>query len=256
MDHRSVSDARVVRVAGSGEIRAEDVLAVEEPLEIQARAAGQAEWTSVTVTMRTPGQDLELAAGFLSSEGIVRSRTDIAELAHWGPFRGEARVRNIVRVSLSPSARFDPASLRRNFYATSSCGVCGKASLEALDAMRPTGARSGPFLIASDLLYALPARLRERQAVFDCTGGLHAAALFDGSGEIQALREDVGRHNALDKLVGYALLSGMDLTSSGILVSGRTGFELVQKALMAGAPLLAAVGARRAWQSNWRLRSG
>ena len=241
MDHRSVFDASVVRVAGSGETRAEDVLAVEEPLEIQVRMPGKAEWTSVSVTMRTPGQDLELAVGFLFSEGVLRSRADIADMTHWGPFSGEPRVRNIVRVSLGPAACFDAARLQRNFYATSSCGVCGKASLEAIDAMRPAGAPSGAFRIASDVLYALPARLREQQAVFDCTGGLHAAALFDRSGEILALREDVGRHNALDKLTGHALLETLDLTASGILVSGRVGFELVQKALMAGVPLLAAV---------------
>jgi FdhD protein len=244
MDHRSVLDTSVVRLHGTASSDADDVLAVEEPLAIQVRREGDGEWTSLSVTMRTPGNDDELAAGFILGEAIVRQRSDIVSVESWGPLTGELRVRNIVRVVLADATAFDACQLRRNFYTTSSCGVCGKASLEAIDAMRPPQALDDREMrLDAEGLHQWPARLRERQEVFGSTGGLHAAALFTSSGECLTVREDVGRHNATDKLTGHALLNQIEVRDKAILVSGRASFELVQKALMAGVPVLAAVGA-------------
>ena len=243
MDPRSVFEVDIVKLDGAAAAPAEDILVVEEPLEIQVRAPGDAEWTSLSVTMRTPGNDDELATGFLLGESVIRSRQDIASVESWGPFSGEVRVRNVVRVALAESARFDARLLRRNFYTTSSCGICGKASLEAIDAMRPRAVAGTELRVAAETLHALPAKLRGTQAVFGCTGGLHAAGLFTPAGECVAVREDVGRHNAMDKLTGHALLAEIDVADKAILVSGRASFELVQKALMAGVSVLAAVGA-------------
>jgi FdhD protein len=243
MNHRGVFDTTVIKLEGSSASTADDVVAVEEPLEIQVRRGEDHEWISLSVTMRTPGHDAELAAGFLLGESVIRDSRDIEAMEPWGPLTGELRVRNIVRVTLAPTARFDASRLRRNFYTTSSCGVCGKASLEAIDAMRPPPLEQREFHIAAATLHQLPALLRENQDVFGCTGGLHAAALFTASGECIAVREDVGRHNAMDKLTGHALLNGLETRDKVILVSGRASFELVQKALMAGVPVLAAVGA-------------
>jgi len=243
MDQRSVFDTSVLRLEGVSVSTTDDVLAVEEPLEIQVRRHGDPEWVSLSVTMRTPGHDDELAAGFLLGESAIRERRDIVAVEPWGPLTGELRVRNVVRVTLADTVHFDAGQLRRNFYTTSSCGVCGKASLEAIDAMRPPALEQREVHIAAATLYKLPARLRESQDVFGCTGGLHAAALFTQSGECIAVREDVGRHNAMDKLTGHALLHRIEMRDKAILVSGRASFELVQKALMAGVPVLAAVGA-------------
>jgi len=243
MDPQSIFETDIFRLRGTEIEPADDLVAVEEPLEIQVRAPGDTEWTSLSVTMRTPGHDCELAAGFLLGEGVVRSPSDIAGVEHWGPPSGELRVRNVVRVALAESARFDASLLRRNFYTTSSCGICGKASLAAIDAMRPNVLPQRPIGVCAGTLFQLPAKLREAQAVFGCTGGLHAAALFTPAGECLAVREDVGRHNAMDKLTGYALQNGMDLGGNIVLVSGRASFELLQKALLAGVPFLAAVGA-------------
>jgi FdhD protein len=243
MDHRSVLDTSVVRLHGTASSDADDVLAVEEPLEIQVQREGEKDWLSLSVTMRTPGNDDELAAGFLLGESIIRRRTDIVSAESWGPLTGELRVRNIMRVTLADATQFDACQLRRNFYTTSSCGVCGKASLEAIDAMRPPPLDNREIRIDAEALYQWPARLRERQEVFGSTGGLHAAALFTSAGECLIVREDVGRHNATDKLTGHALLNQIEVRDKAILVSGRASFELVQKALMAGVPVLAAVGA-------------
>lgn len=243
MDNRSVFDISVLKLEGAAASTVEDVVAVEEPLEIQVRRASGAEWVSLSVTMRTPGHDAELATGFLLGESVIRDRRDIEGVDPWGPLTGELRVRNIVRVTLAATAQFDPRQLRRNFYTTSSCGVCGKASLEAIDAMRPRALEERELHIAAQTLYKLPARLRQSQDVFGYTGGLHAAALFTSEGECLAVREDVGRHNAMDKLTGHALLNEIEVRDKAILVSGRASFELVQKALMAGVHVLAAVGA-------------
>jgi FdhD protein len=225
--------APVGQVDGSVVQRREDLLAVEEPLEIRV---GQ---RSLSVTMRTPGQDFELAAGFLFAEGVITGENQI-RLAPDSPNENP----NILEIELSPDAVLDPATIQRDFIMTSACGVCGKRSLQALEANRcpalpPTNLRIDPAVI-----HRFPEQLRRQQSLFECTGGLHAAGLFDASGDLQALREDVGRHNAVDKLIGHALLNGrIPLHDSLMLVSGRASFELVQKALMAGIPVLAAVGA-------------
>jgi FdhD protein len=212
----------------------QDSLAAEEPLEI--RVGG----VPLTVTMRTPGHDLELAAGFLLTEGIVESAGQIAGLSQ-APANGNGRS-NSVEVELKDSS-FDSQDLTRNFFAASSCGICGKASI---DAVRRRGLLqpNRDFRVDPELLCGLPETLRSEQAVFDRTGGLHAAALFDGNGNLMVIREDIGRHNAVDKVVGWALLGGhLPLDRHILLVSGRGGFEIVQKALAAGIPILASVSA-------------
>ncbi len=236
----------VERVSESGTHRAEDVLAVEEPLEIRLiyHDGFSPVQKSISITMRTPGHDFDLACGFLLSEGIVRGREQIASVRHLGQPEQELQLRNVVRVELRPGIDVDLERLERHFYTTSSCGVCGKTSLAAIEA---TGLEplvgAGPQ-IACDVLYRLPATLRRAQNVFEQTGGLHAAALFDPPGQLVAVREDVGRHNAVDKVIGSELLAGrLPLAERILLVSGRASFELVQKALAAGIPILAAVGA-------------
>jgi len=210
---------------------AEDCLAVEEPLEI--RLAN----TPIAVTMRTPGHDQELAAGFLFTEGIVRKYEDIATIS--GPSRD---LPNIVSIKLKPGVRFDRNRLKRHFYTTSSCGVCGKTTLQAIRVK--TEPISSGLTIPLSLLYSLPERLREEQETFEETGGLHASAVFDVGGNLLYLREDVGRHNALDKVVGAALLDGkIPLDRHALMVSGRTSFEIMQKALVARIPIVAAVSA-------------
>lgn len=217
-----------------------DLLAAEEPLGIRA------DGTALTMTMRTPGDDIELAAGFLVGEAIVRSPGDIVEIKLCDGtscgHSGHDRLGNIADVSLAPGAVI--TSARRNFMTTSACGVCGKASIEDICTL-PQGALSADQTSFSPrVLASLPGRLREAQRVFASTGGLHAAGLFTVSGELIAIREDVGRHNAVDKLVGWAFLADrLPLAGCALLVSGRASFELVQKAVLAGIPLLAAVSA-------------
>src|SRR5581483_2760845 len=242
VDDRGILDVTVTRVSRGCATTDEDAIAVEEPLEIQI---GDSEgWTSVSITMRTPGHDEELAAGFLFTEGILRARAEIEDISHDGPFTGAAHVRNIVRVRVAPGThREGAARLRRNFYTTSSCGICGKASLDALRTVASRPMRRDAPMVAAGVIDELPAKLRQAQAVFASTGGLHAAGLFDAAGNLLALREDVGRHNAVDKLIGHTLLNGIDAGEAVLLVSGRASFELVQKAVMAAIPVLAAVGA-------------
>ena len=239
---------RVTRRRGGQARSARDTLAVEEPLEIRVSwAAGPSgrRTEPLAVTMRTPGDDFDLVAGFLHGEGIVRSREQLTELTYC---RGEeAQEYNVVEARLAADVAFDPERLRRHFYTTSSCGVCGRASLDAVQAQGCSRLPDGPPLEAR-LLPELPERLREEQAVFERTGGLHAAGLFDAQGTPQIVREDVGRHNAVDKVIGRALLDGaLPASLPGaerlLVVSGRASFELVQKALMAGVPALVAVGA-------------
>jgi FdhD protein len=222
---------------------AEDAIAVEEPLEIQLRCAGEAEFRSVSTTMRTPGHDGELAAGFLFNEAVIGSIGDIRSIESWGPFRPEPRVQNICRVDLGRE-KVELDRLERHFYTNSSCGVCGRASLRAL--LECAGAplpHDSPPVAASVLLH-LPVRLREEQGAFGATGGVHATGLFGGDGELRLLREDVGRHNAMDKVAGRLLLDRLLPASGCVLVaSGRLSFELVQKAVMMGVPVLCGVGA-------------
>lgn len=218
------------------------MLATEEPLEIRVLAAGATQ--QVAVTMRTPGSDFELAAGFLFGERLIHSGDDLAAIRYCtNPERDGAQRYNIVNVHLSPGVAWDPAALQRNFYTTSSCGVCGKASIEAVRGPGCERVTSG-LQLAADELVRLPATLRAAQPVFDRTGGLHAAALFAADGSLIRLREDVGRHNAMDKLIGAALLAEeVPLSDSVAVMSGRLSFELVQKAARAGIPVLAGVSA-------------
>jgi FdhD protein len=224
----------------------QDQVAVEEPLEIRLGygAVDNRQQRSIAITMRTPGQDAELAAGFLLSEGLIRGRRDIETVRQPGPAIGPLAVHNTIQIDLASGVAVELARLERHFYTTSSCGVCGKSSLEALEVRQaPTLLEYEPR-IASDIIHGLPDKLRQSQTVFDRTGGLHAAALFDADGNLLTLREDVGRHNAVDKLVGSQLWADrLPLLDKGILVSGRASFELMQKALMAGVPILIAVGA-------------
>lgn len=236
----------VERLIGAGRVEDTDLLAAESPLEIRlgySTPLGR-EQRSLSVTMRTPGHDVELAVGFLFTEGMLSAPEQVRYAAHYGPPVDSSGLRNIVQVELEPGVDIDLARVQRNFYTTSSCGVCGKASLDALKLQTRFPIRAATLSIARDTLFALPEHLRARQRVFGATGGLHAAALFDAGGTIVDLREDVGRHNALDKLIGARFLAGaLPLDGLGILVSGRASFELMQKAVMAGAPMLAAVSA-------------
>jgi FdhD protein len=234
---------RVVRIAVSGpapEARA-DLLAAEEPLGI--RIAGQA----VSMTMRTPGDDIDLTAGFLLSEGIVTTAADIASIRicsgeQCGHGDHDDGMGNIADVTLRPG--LEGRALRRNFLTTSACGVCGKASIEELRVASAYDLFSDEVRITAATLAALPDALRAAQRVFERTGGLHAAGLFDSGGGLLAAREDVGRHNAVDKVTGWALREGrLPLSGCVLLVSGRASFELVQKAVQAGVPVLAAVSA-------------
>lgn len=230
----------VVKVTvGEGSSRRSDTLAVEEPLEI--RVAG----LSLAVTMRTPGNDVELAAGFLVSEGVISRGEQFASAIHCdGPGTGE-NTYNILDVTLAPGVASPDPDLARAFYTTSSCGLCGKASIEAVETVSSFDVSADDLVLDPAVLARFPETLREHQAVFDKTGGLHAAALFDGAtGDLLVVREDVGRHNAVDKVIGWALLADrLPLRGAVLQVSGRASFELVQKAVMAGIPVLTAVSA-------------
>ncbi|MDH3304217.1 MAG: formate dehydrogenase accessory sulfurtransferase FdhD [Gammaproteobacteria bacterium] len=236
----------VIEVLGNSRRSRDDRVAVEEPLEIRLgyeTPAGRSE-TSISITMRTPGNDEELATGFLYSESIIRGLSDIALVKPCGPPAPDSGYHNVTRVELEPDVRFDLDRLQRHFYTTSSCGVCGKTSL---DALRVSGASKRPFddtTFSRKMLTSLSDKLRAAQKTFEETGGLHAAAAFGSNGDLLVTHEDVGRHNAVDKVIG-TLLSRKLLPANelGLMVSGRASFELMQKALMAGMPILAAVGA-------------
>jgi FdhD protein len=235
----NVTTARVLAVRDGRASERTDRLAREEPMEIRARGPGQ-EAVPVAVTMRTPGGDFELACGFLFTEGLIRGREEVVRVSYCEDPGPEEQRYNVVTVELARP--LDPALLRRNFYATSSCGVCGKAALEDVEvrcAPVPPG-----FSVPAGVLARLPDALRRAQRVFEQTGGLHAAGLFDAAGRLLSVREDVGRHNAVDKLVGEALLRGeLPLSERILQVSGRVSFEIVQKAAVAGVPVVAAVSA-------------
>jgi FdhD protein len=255
---RSVLEASVEKISGQTSQQVRDSLAIEEPLEIQLGYGPfeSRKTKSISVTMRTPGDDLELAAGFLMTEGVVHDANDIEHIGYTSPDFSEpgekpqidaARMagsrRNTVRVELAADVPVSVANLERNFYTTSSCGVCGKASLLALQTVCPPRMKN-TFRIDAELLYTLPDRLRETQGVFDRTGGLHAAGLFDSAGRLLVVREDVGRHNAVDKLIGSEFLADRTpLRNRLLLLSGRASFELLQKALMGGVSMVASIGA-------------
>ena len=217
-------------------LRKEDYLAAEEPLEIRVGDE------PLSVTMRTPGHDLELAAGFLLTEGLITKREQIVYLENVVE-DGEANRGNVVRAMLAPGSAPDFEKMRRHFFAASSCGICGKASIDAVRA-RTLEPPNPDFRLDAEVLLQLPDALLASQAVFGRTGGLHAAALFDAKGGPMVLREDIGRHNAVDKVIGWALLEHrVPLSESVLLVSGRGGFEIVQKAIVAGLPIVASVSA-------------
>jgi FdhD protein len=230
---------RVMAVDAEGARRRQDRLAGEEPLEIRVSGPGQPA-VQVAVTMRTPGNDFELAAGFLATEGLLGSREELDTIRYCADVERADQQFNVLTVELRRP--FDASRLQRNFYATSSCGVCGKASIEQVAVQCPV-LPDGPA-VTREVLFGLPDQLRERQRVFEATGGLHAAGLFSPAGGLLGLREDVGRHNAMDKLLGERFLDGAwPLSETIVLVSGRASFELVQKAAVAGVPVLCAVSA-------------
>ena len=232
----STTRAEVVTVDGERRARRSDRLVTEEPMEIRIEEPG-AEQRSVAVTMRTPGHDFELAVGFLLTEGLIAGRDDVRTVRYCAVPREEQHY-NVVSVSVARPLEFE----QRSFYATSSCGVCGKASLDAID-VQCAPIADGP-VIAPAVVTSLPDVLRHAQTVFERTGGLHAAGLFDADGALTMSREDVGRHNAVDKLVGAQLLEGrLPLSDSILMVSGRASFEIIQKAATAGIPIVCAVSA-------------
>jgi FdhD protein len=219
---------RIVRVEPTGATELDDVLAVEEPLEIRIGEK------PISVTMRTPGDDYDLAAGFLFTESILRDANEIASIRHWGS-------PNVVRVALRDDVRIDLQKLQRHFFASSSCGICGKATIDAVRTQ--TTPLTNKLDIPRETIVSLPDKLRAAQTNFEATGAIHAAGLFNREGTLLELREDVGRHNAVDKVIGAFFRAHRTLDDTILVVSGRAGFEIVQKAIVARIPMLAAVGA-------------
>ena len=235
---RNLTSVRIVAVEGASRSERPDTLATEEPMEIRVAGPDQ-KGRSVAVTMRTPGADMDLAVGFLFTEGLI-GPGDVQRVAYCDDLDGEEQRYNVVTVTIGRAFDFD--LLHRNFFATSSCGICGKAALDDVE-LRCAPVGAGPTVAAS-VLVSLPEALRREQKVFERTGGLHAAGLFTPEGELICLREDVGRHNAVDEVIGQQVLAGgVPLSGHVLQVSGRASFEIVQKAAMAGIPLVAAVSA-------------
>jgi len=235
---RNVTDVRVTAINDGIRSERPDTLATEEPMEIRVGGPGQ-DARAVAVTMRTPGADYELAVGFLFTEGLI-APGDVRRVAYCDDLGDEEQRYNVVTVTLDRP--FDHDRLHRNFYATSSCGICGKAALDDVE-VRCSPVADGP-VVCADVIVSLPERLRSKQPVFDRTGGLHAAGLFTPEGELVTLREDVGRHNAVDKVIGEQVLAGaVPLEARVLQVSGRASFEIVQKAAVAGIPIVSAVSA-------------
>ncbi|MBX2971204.1 MAG: formate dehydrogenase accessory sulfurtransferase FdhD [Cyclobacteriaceae bacterium] len=252
----SVNHVRIVKHQLSGTSEKTDLVAVEEPLEIRLGFGPTAhrEQRSLAVTMRTPGHDFELASGFLFTEGIVYSFSQIENIRYCENL-GKQEENNVVRVELNSNLLLDFQKLQRNFYTTSSCGVCGKSSIEAVTVQ--CAPITTNWSVSAKLIQSLPDKLREAQHVFEHTGGLHASGLFDQQGSLMLLREDVGRHNALDKVIGAMLFKeSIPLSDFILVVSGRASFELVQKAAVAGIPILVAVGAPSSLAVNLAQSSG
>ena len=234
----STIERQINRITGNAKIVSQDLIAVEEPLEIRLSFIQQRirQEKSISITMRTPGNDKELAIGFLFTEGIIENRNQISSI--------NTAFSNSVTIRLNDDVETDIKRLERNFYTSSSCGICGKSSIDSIITTQGIPPQNAIAKYKSSLLYKLPEMLRSNQNVFEQTGGLHACGLFDESGRLTLLREDVGRHNALDKLIGAAFLDGdLPLENKLLVLSGRASFELIQKATMAGIPLVAAVGA-------------
>ena len=249
MPDKSARQVPRQRIAGAaGPENLPDAVAVEEPLEL--RVAGR----SLAVVMRTPGHDRELAAGFLWTEGIVRERGAVVDLTHCGDVDGKPQ-ENVLNVVLAPGVAVDWARLQRHTFASSSCGLCGKATIDSVrQQFAPVRA---PLAPRRDVLYALPDKLRAAQKTFATTGGLHASALFTSAGELLAVREDVGRHNALDKAIGWAFFAErLPLSECVLLLSGRVSFEIMQKALAAGIPAVAAISAPTSLAVEFARESG
>ena len=248
---RVTARRKASHVTSDGAVSRPETLAVEEPLELRLNG------TALTVTMRTPGSDVELAQGFLLTEGVIERRDDIARVEYCRgatlpdpesprpspPYDG-LNTYNVLDVTLAPGVPMPDVDVTRNFYTTSSCGICGKASLDAVRLISRHCPGDDPSTVAAETLSAMPSKLRAAQKVFASTGGLHGAALFGADGTVLVVREDIGRHNAVDKVIGWALEADrIPLTGTVLLVSGRASFELTQKAVMAGIPVLAAVSA-------------
>ncbi|HSP32894.1 MAG TPA: formate dehydrogenase accessory sulfurtransferase FdhD [Thermoanaerobaculia bacterium] len=238
MSDPKTTPVEITRFDGATSEHVADECVIEEPLEIRAawKAGGEPREKSISVTMRTPGDDADLAAGFLFTEGLIGSRAEIESLRHWSS-------PNVLRVALADGARIETSKLDRHFYTTSSCGVCGKTSIEALRVCTDAKPRlSRP--ITGALIHALPSCLEREQATFRTTGALHAAGIFDTTGALLRCREDIGRHNAVDKAIGSLFLDGKTpLDDTILMVSSRGSFEIVQKAVVAGIPVVASVGA-------------
>jgi len=253
---RVTSRRRISHLVASGEqtvlTERSETIVVEEPLEIRINGS------PVTVTMRTPGSDVELAQGFLLTEGIISTRDDVTTVRYCrGAEQDGMNTYNTLDVTLAPDVHMPDLDVTRNFYTTSSCGVCGKASMDAVWLASRHGPGDDPAVVSAATLTELPARLRSAQKVFASTGGLHGAALFSVDGTMLAVREDVGRHNAVDKVIGWALEADrIPLSGSVLLVSGRASFELTQKAVMAGIPILAAVSAPSSLAVDLATQSG
>ncbi|MBW0019201.1 MAG: formate dehydrogenase accessory sulfurtransferase FdhD [Mycobacterium sp.] len=236
---RVTARRRVRHLTAEQAVTRPETLAVEEPLEIRVNG------TAVTVTMRTPGSDFELAQGFLLTEGVITDHGDVQAVRYCGGRDPDGvNTYNVLDVTLAPGVMAPELDVTRNFYTTSSCGICGKASLDAVRLISRFSPGDDPVTVAAAALKAMPRQLRSAQKVFASTGGLHAAALFDRGGTMLAVREDIGRHNAVDKVIGWAYEHHrIPLGGTVLLVSGRASFELTQKALLAGIPVLAAVSA-------------
>ena len=238
-----VSPVTVQKITGHDTAQQPDLVAVEEPLEIQLGfgPADNRQQRPVSVTMRTPGHDQELALGFLFTEAIIHHPADVLSCRHC--VQDAQKVGNVIRVELQPDVVVDWARLQRNTFTSSSCGLCGKTTIEAVMSLTP-GPIASDFQLDASMLYTLPERVRAAQTAFAHTGGIHAATLFDADGTVLVVREDIGRHNALDKVIGAAFWQNrLPLSQHGIFLSGRIGVELVQKSWMAGVPVVVAVGA-------------
>jgi FdhD protein len=238
MPEERIASVTMTRVTQKASAEDTDVLAVEEPLEIRVawEAGGEVREKNIAVTMRTPGDDADLASGFLFTEALIHSHEEIDSIRHWGS-------PNIIRLSLRRGTKLDVSKLDRHFYTTSSCGVCGKTSIDALRVAN-SGILPGGRLMSGEVIHRLPSVLQEHQTAFRATGGIHGAAIFDDDGNLLRAREDIGRHNAVDKVIGSLFREGATPLSGKILmVSSRASFELVQKAIVAGIPILASVGA-------------
>lgn len=242
---KSTFPIKIIKVQTEGTSEMQDHLAVEEPLEIQLEYGNtdNRQRKSIYITMRTPGADADLAAGFLFTEGIINSFSQIKKTEHTEQWSPDAK-NNVILISLTDEVDIDFKKLERHFYTSSSCGVCGKSSIEAIKVNAFLKLPTDSSIFEAEKIHNFPTILRQSQSVFSETGGLHAAALFDNEGKLHLLREDVGRHNAVDKLIGAAIKEGLfPLHNFLIMVSGRASFELIQKSLMGGIPILAAVGA-------------